>query len=150
MIIDNLENAAKYFGLHPSFSKAFDFINQTDLQSAEPGKVEVSEGLKAIFSDAPGKTKETSLAKFECHNENIDIQLCIRGEETIGWKPRGSCKTENGGYNPEKDVQYYSDEPETYFQLQVGQFAIFFPHDVHAPMIGEGNIKKLVVKVKIQ
>ena len=28
-----------------------------------------------------------------------------------------------------------------YFQLTDGQFAIFFPEDVHAPMIGEGEIK---------
>lgn len=36
-----------------------------------------------------------------------------------------------------------------FFQLTNTQFAIFFPEDVHAPMIGEGNIKKLVIKVKI-
>ncbi|CAN5430502.1 YhcH/YjgK/YiaL family protein [soil metagenome] len=149
MIVDNLENASRYYCLHPLFSQAFDFIKQTNLQSAETGKVEVSEGLKAIFSNAPGKTKENSLAKFECHNGNIDIQLCISGKETIGWKPRGSCETENGNYNQEKDVQYYLDEPDMYFQLTDGQFAIFFPDDVHAPMIGDGDIKKLVMKVKI-
>lgn len=149
MIVDNLENASRYYCLHPLFSQAFDFIKQTNLQFAETGKVEVSEGLKAIFSNAPGKTKENSLAKFECHNGNIDIQLCISGKETIGWKPRGSCETENGNYNQEKDVQYYLDEPDMYFQLTDGQFAIFFPDDVHAPMIGDGDIKKLVMKVKI-
>jgi biofilm protein TabA len=36
-----------------------------------------------------------------------------------------------------------------YFQLTDGQFGIFYPEDVHAPMIGEGEIKKLVFKVKI-
>jgi YhcH/YjgK/YiaL family protein len=36
-----------------------------------------------------------------------------------------------------------------FFQLTDGQFAIFFPEDVHAPMIGEGEIKKVVIKVKI-
>jgi beta-galactosidase beta subunit len=35
------------------------------------------------------------------------------------------------------------------FQLTDGQFVIFYPGDVHAPMIGEGEIKKLVFKVKI-
>ena len=57
--------------------------------------------------------------------------------------------TPNGDYNAEKDVQFYNDTPETFFQLRDGQFAIFFPEDVHAPMIGEGTIKKLVIKVKI-
>ena len=32
-----------------------------------------------------------------------------------------------------------NDTPDTFFQLTDGQFAIFFPEDVHAPMIGEGR-----------
>lgn len=149
MIIDTVQNAAKYFSVHPLFEKAFEFIGQTDLVNAADGKSDIAEGLKAIFSNAPGKTKEASLSKFECHNKNIDIQLCINGVETIGWKPREKCIKPNGEYNSEKDVQLYHDEADTFFQLTSGQFAIFFPEDVHAPMIGEGQIKKLVIKVKL-
>jgi beta-galactosidase beta subunit len=43
----------------------------------------------------------------------------------------------------------YSDTPDTYFSLKDGQFVIFFPEDVHAPMLGEGLIKKLVVKIPV-
>ncbi len=149
MIIDTLKNAPKYFKVHPLFEKAFEYIRQTDLINTADAKVEVGEGLKAIFSNAPGKTKEASTAKFECHNKNIDIQVCIHGVETIGWKPRESCVAPNGEYNAEKDVLFYSDKPDMFFQLIDGQFAIFFPEDVHAPMIGEGDIKKLVMKVKV-
>jgi len=149
MIIDTFKNASKYFSVHPLFAKAFDYIAQTDLANAADGKSDIAEGLKAIISKGPGKTKEASLGKFECHNKNIDIQLCIDGLETIGWKPREKCRMPNGGYNEEKDVQFFHDEPATFFQLTNGQFAIFFPEDVHAPMIGEGEIKKLVIKVQI-
>jgi len=149
MIVDTIKNASKYFSAHPLFAKAFEFINQTDLANAVDGKSDIEDGLKAIFSNAPGKTKEASCSKFECHNKNIDIQLCISGIETIGWKPREKCVTPNGDYNAEKDVQLYHDAPDTFFQLTDGQFAIFFPEDVHAPMIGEGQIKKLVIKVRI-
>lgn len=149
MIIDTIANAGKYFSAHPLFAKAFEFINATDLANTPDGKSDIAEGLKAIFSNAPGKTKEASLSKFECHDKNIDIQLCIKGIETIYWKPREQCVIPNGDYNPEKDVRFYSDAPDTSFQLNDGQFAIFFPEDVHAPMIGEGEIKKMVIKVKI-
>lgn len=149
MIIDTLNNSAKYDALHPLFAKAFEFIKQTDLINAADGKSDIAEGLKAIFSNKTGMTAEASVAKFECHNKHIDIQLCIKGNETIGWKPREKCVTENGGYNPEKDVQLYTEQPDMYFHLTDGQFAIFFPEDVHAPMIGDGEIKKLVIKVKI-
>lgn len=149
MIIDSIQNASRYFSVHPLFEKAFGYIQQTDLANATDGKSDIAEGLKAIISNAPGKTAETSLAKFECHDQNIDIQLCINGVETIGWKPRERCVTANGDYNPEKDVRFFSDAPDMYFKLTNGQFAIFFPEDVHAPMIGEGDIKKLVIKVKM-
>ncbi len=149
MIIDTIQNASRYFSLHPLFAKAFQFINQTDLANAADGKSDIAEGLKAIISNAPGKTKEASLAKFECHDKNIDIQLCVNGVETIGWKPREKCISANGDYNDEKDVLFFCDTPDMFFQLTNGQFAIFFPEDVHAPMIGEGAIKKLVIKVKI-
>ena len=149
MIVDTLNNASKYYSAHPLFAKAFEYISQNDLANAPEGKSDITDGLKAIVSNSTGKTKEASLSKFECHNKNIDIQVCINGLETIGWKPREKCTTPNGDYNAEKDVQFYSDTPDTFFQLTNGQFAIFFPEDVHAPMIGEGEIKKLVVKVKI-
>ena len=149
MIIDTINNASKYFSVHPLFRSAFEYIEQTDLVNAPDDKLEIAKGLKAIFSNKTGMTAEASVAKFECHDQHIDIQLCINGVETIGWKPREKCRTENGGYNPEKDVQLYNEQPDMYFQLTNGQFAIFFPGDVHAPMIGDGQIKKLVIKVKI-
>ena len=149
MIIDTIANASKYIGLHPLFVNAFDYIKQNDVANLPDGVSEISEGLKVIVNTANGKTAETSLLKFECHDKNIDIQLCVKGLETIAWKPREKCVTQNGAYNPEKDVRFFSDAPDMSFQLTDGQFAIFFPEDVHAPMIGEGEIKKIVIKVKI-
>ena len=148
MIIDTLNNASKYFCIHPLFEKAFTWIQQADLENAEDGKSEIGNGLKTIINTATGKSHEVSLEKFECHDKYIDIQYCIRGLETMGWKPREKCEQPNGDYNEEKDVRYFSDAPDSYFELTDGQFVIFFPEDVHAPMIGDGEIKKLVIKVK--
>ncbi len=149
MIIDTLNNASKYTSLHPLFVKAFDFINQNDVATLEDGVIQIEDGLKVIVNTANGKTAEASLAKFECHDQNIDIQVCLKGLETIAWKPREKCTSPKGEYNPEKDVRFFNDTPDMYFQLTDGQFGIFYPEDVHAPMIGEGEIKKLVFKVKI-
>ena len=150
MIVDTIQNASKYYSTHPLFAKAFEYIRKTDLDTIEMGRYEIDgDNLKAIFSNKKGMTAAESIAKFECHNKHIDIQLCIDGVEQIGWKPREKCKTENGGYNTEKDVQLYSEQPDMFFALTNGQFAILFPGDVHAPMIGDNEIKKLVIKVKI-
>jgi len=150
MIIDSLSNAKKYFCVHPLFAKAFEYIQSQNLEMIEPGTYDISgDQLKAIVSDKAGKTVEESTAKFECHDKHIDIQLCIKGKEKIGWKPRNTCSQQKAEYNPEKDVTFFKDAPDMYFQLTGGQFAIFFPDDVHAPMIGEGEIKKMVIKVKV-
>ncbi|MES2333007.1 MAG: YhcH/YjgK/YiaL family protein [Bacteroidota bacterium] len=150
MILDSLASASKYAALNPLFAKAFDYINSTDLASLEVGKFEIDgDNLRGIVSDKNGMTADESTAKFECHNKHIDIQVCIHGLERMGWKPRGTCIAPRGEYNTEKDVLFYDDKPDMFFGLTDNQFVIFYPEDVHAPMIGEGPIKKLVIKVKI-
>lgn len=150
MVIDTLNNATRYESLHPLFKKAFDYMRQTELLNTAVGIYNVEEHrVRAIVSEAPGKKQETALEKFECHNRFIDIQYVVSGAEQIGWKPRQDCKTPNGEYNPEKDVQFFSDAPDMYFTLHPRQFVIFFPEDVHAPMIGDGEIKKLVMKIAL-
>ena len=150
MIIDTLKNSDKYFCLNPLFEKAFEYLKFIDLEKIEPGKYSIDDDkLNAIVTIKPGKTIEESIAKFECHNKHIDIQICLNGKEHIGWKARHDCFEQRGEYNSEKDVLFFDDVPDMYFQLTNKQFAIFFPEDVHAPMIGKEEIKKLVIKVRL-
>ncbi|WP_207497223.1 YhcH/YjgK/YiaL family protein [Aridibaculum aurantiacum] len=148
MIIDSLTNAERYAQLHPRFAKAFEWIKNQNLETIEVGKYPIDgPELHASVSQKDGYTRDT--AKFECHNNWIDIQVCPTGKEQQGWTARERVTTPAGEYNAEKDVTFFTDKPETYFTLQAGQFVIYWPEDVHAPQIGEGPIKKLVVKVKI-
>lgn len=148
MIIDSLANADRYFSVHPSFAKAFEYLRAQDLNALEPGKYVIEEGvLNLAVSAKDGVTADA--AKFEAHDKFIDIQFVISGSEQMGWSDRSLCTSPTAEYNPEKDVIFFNDKPQMYFGLNAGQFVIFFPEDAHAPMIGEGLIKKLVVKVKI-
>jgi biofilm protein TabA len=148
MIVDTLDNAHKYINLHPRFAKAFEFIKNQNLETIEPGKFEIDgKEIHASVSLKDGVTREA--AKAEAHKNYIDIQVCPAGKEELGWKPLSKAVSPKEDYNAEKDVTFYADGMDTYFQLNAGQFAIFYPEDVHAPMIGEGPVKKLVVKVKL-
>jgi len=148
MIIDTLSNADRYFCLHPLFSEAFNHIKSLKLETIEPGNYEIDGvQLRSLVFNKQGMTVAESAAKFECHNKHIDIQLCIKGSEQIGWRPRNTCSHPKGKFNTEKDFIFYDDKPDMYFQLKDNQFVILFPEDVHAPMIGKGFIKKLVIKV---
>lgn len=148
MIIDELLNSDKYAALHPGLAKGFEYLKSQALNSLAVGKYPVDgDHVHVSVSEKPGYTKAE--AKFEAHNKYADIQVCLADAETFGWKPRRTCQQPKGEFNEEKDVIFYDDEPDTYFTLKAGQFAIFYPEDVHAPMIGEGPIKKVVVKVKL-
>ena len=148
MILDSISNIDKYVCLHPRFAKAFEFVKGLNLETLEAGQKFEIEGkdIHAAVSAKNGSALEE--AKFEAHDHHFDIQICPSGNETIGWSPRDTVKEVKVPYNEEKDVTFFSDKPGTYFQLKAGQFAIFYPEDVHAPMIGEGVIKKLVVKIR--
>lgn len=148
MVLDTLENSDKYVNLHPSFAKAFEFIKSVDLETIEVGKYEIDgKDVHAAVMVKEGGPAET--AKFEAHRNHIDIQVCPTGSEELGWKPLSKCVNIKDEYNPEKDVTFYADKPDMYFKMHARQFAIFYPEDVHAPLIGEGQIKKLVVKIKL-
>jgi biofilm protein TabA len=148
MIIDSLTNAHRYIGLHKHFPQAFEFIRNTNLAKIEPGKYPIDgDEIHASVSLKDGYALKE--AKFEAHDRYIDIQVCPSGVEKLGWKPRKDCVDPKTQYDTVKDVTFYNDSPETYFELHAGEFAIFYPEDVHAPMIGEGPVKKLVVKVRL-
>ena len=150
MIIDTLDNASRYHSLHPGFKTAFDYLTTTNLNTLETGIIEVTEGVKIIVAEGEARSAEAAVKTFECHNKNIDIQLLISGTETIGWKPRAACSNVQGeGYSEENDILFFEEDADTFFTLHPERFVIFYPEDAHAPMIGDGLIKKLVVKVAI-
>ena len=126
MIIDTIANASKYYSIHPSFQKAFEYVKNNNLENTNDGTLDMPENLRAFVTTAQGTTAEDSLTKFECHDLNIDIQYCIKGIETFAWKPREKCNVPNGGYNAEKDRRFFSDAPDTFFELTDSQFAILF------------------------
>ena len=150
MIVDHISNIEHYVSMHPRFSKAIQFIQSTDFSKLVSGEIKVDgEDIRAIIIEDNLVSEETSTSAFECHNTFIDIQYCIKGTERVGWKSRTTCNKTQSEYNPEKDVLFFSDQPDTFFDLNTDHFAIYFPKDVHAPMIGEGSIKKVVMKVRV-
>ena len=149
MVIDKLSEITKYESLHPRFAKAIEFIVTSNLMLLETGVILLDgQDIKVIVIEEPCVAADQALAGFECHNTYIDIQIILKGKETVGWKARTTCMHPKAEYNAEKDVLFYADTPSLFFELEAGMFSIYFPNDVHVPMIGEGVIKKVVIKVK--
>lgn len=147
MIIDTLDNAHRYYSIHPSFEEAFKYLlNIKDELFKDCPYRNECHGFAAIFENVEGKGREK--AKLEAHQKFIDIQYTFSGNEEIGWKPSQLCTPEIL-YNSEKDIEFYSDRPFSWFPVPPNTFAIFFPEDGHAPMAGLNNIKKIIIKVPV-
>ncbi len=146
MIIDYLDNAALYKEVHPLFKKVFNYLTSVDLEKLANGKIELEEDrLFLIISDSTLKSKEE--AKLEVHNKYIDIQIPLSKAETFGVAPRKNLLNEVDVFNKDKDIQFFTDKATSFITLEPQQFIVFFPQDAHAPCIGEGSVKKIVVKV---
>lgn len=151
MILDDLNNINKYVAIHPSFEKAFTYLTSTNFEDIKPGKYVIEgEQIFALVVSEDGVAMLDSTAQFECHDTYIDIQYVFSGVETVGYKSRLTCVEPRGTYDDKKDVLFYEDAPDFFFKLHPGQFGIYFPDDVHAPMIGEGKIRKVVLKIKVK
>jgi YhcH/YjgK/YiaL family protein len=148
MVLDDLNCFEKYQHLHPAFPAALGFLKSIDFASFTSGKrVILGDQIYATASCGMGKGLEH--ARLEVHKVYIDIQITVNGIDNIGWKPLHKCSQPDGEYNPEKDVQLFSDVPDTWFGLTPGSFALFFPEDAHAPLAIQGTLHKIVVKVRV-
>lgn len=146
MILDSLHNSARFECLHPLFKQAFDYLKTTDFSRQEDGKIELDgERLYIVLTSFMGKEK--SEAAIETHRKYIDIQVPLLGVEKIGWKAGCELAEASVVYDEERDIAFYVDRPTAYTKIYPGQFAIYFPEDGHAPGIGQGNIRKAIVKV---
>ncbi|WP_455996648.1 YhcH/YjgK/YiaL family protein [Phocaeicola barnesiae] len=148
MIISNLQNSGRVESLHPLFKKLFDYVKTHDLLHTPCGRIEL-EGNNLFINNVNPTCVTADKQVLELHREYIDVHILLEGKETIGWKAIEDLTQEKQPYQAEGDCALYTDKPTTYVNLLPGQFAIVFPEDPHAPVIGEGKIRKLIGKVKL-
>jgi len=148
MILDSLDNIAECRELHPALAEALDFIRSADLAALSPGRHEVRDDrIYVSVSRGPGRARDDGL--LEVHRKYIDIQIVLDGREEMGWKPLSRCARPEAGYDAERDIQFFQDEPDSWMTVRPGQFAVFFPWDAHLPLVSAGIVHKAVVKVGV-
>ena len=111
------------------------------------GKQEI-DGLTLFCLVSEELTEPAADRRGEFHQQYLDIQLLLRGEEWIGVGPHGYVA--DGADHPHPDLWFVEDEQTSYLALQPGDFAIFWPGELHRPLCTPSlpaQVKKLVVKV---
>lgn len=148
MIIDSIRNAGAYTALHQGFAAAFSFLERPDLATLAPGKVAIEgDRVFAIMANGPGRRRGDGL--LEVHERYIDIQYVLEGFEEMGWKPAADCRQPDGPFDRDKDIRFYRDAPDAWVSVSPGKFALFFPADAHLPLVSEGAIRKVIIKIAV-
>jgi YhcH/YjgK/YiaL family protein len=151
VIVGRLEHAADYLGIAPRLAAAFRALREGGCAAWTPGRRDLDgDRLYALVQEY--RTKPRTAGRLEAHRKYIDVQFVAEGAETVGWAPiEGLRETEP--YDPARDVAFFAGagEPVT---LRAGMFAVFFPHDGHAPGLGLAAaggdaVRKIVVKVAV-
>lgn len=130
------------------FKTLFDYVKSHDLLHADLGRIEIK-GDELFINNVNPECVAAEKQVLELHRDYIDVHILLEGAERIGWKTIEDLTDEVKPYEKEGDCALYSDTPTTFVDLLPGQFMIVYPEDPHAPVIGEGKIRKLIAKVKL-
>lgn len=150
MIADNIRNAALYFGANKAFEKSFAKIKELLKGDLVDGKYEI-DGDKLFYLVQSYNTIPESELKPEAHRKYIDIQFIVKGNETIGWFNIEGRKATTQ-YIEERDIIFFENTGNNWINMKDGDFAIFYPEDVHSPKCVWGEvqpIKKIIVKIAV-
>lgn len=153
MIFGHIDVPYDTLAYAPVLVKALDWLKHTDLLSLAAGRHEI-EG-DAIYANVDDvKTRRFADTKPESHKRYIDIQFMVRGAEKIGFIPNVAKMPPTEVYE-DKDLYFYdpSSADVGIVTAREGNYSIFFPDDLHRPLIAIDDapqpIRKVVVKVSV-
>lgn len=149
MITGKLKDIIRYKGLNTNLDKAIDYILNNDLNN-------LSMGLTNIYSQDvfinrfDYKGLDEAECFFEGHKNYLDIHILLSGSELFGYSDISELNQVTE-YDSESDFIKFEGKVKDYIKLEVGDFIIVFPEDVHMPKIkiNDDLIKKAVCKVLV-
>jgi YhcH/YjgK/YiaL family protein len=140
-IIGRIPDISKHFKNNTHFQAAFEyFVKAMDPSTPEFNRIEslplgaferfeLGNGIFAIEQKFDSKNRVDCF--FESHIKYIDIQMMVNGNECMEYNDIHKFSVKEK-YNSEKDLIIYNDfSGTTKILLTSGDFALFFPQDVH-------------------
>jgi YhcH/YjgK/YiaL family protein len=99
-------------------------------------------------------TQQPSDQRPEVHRQNVDVQFLVSGTELIGVAADRGNNQIHQELLAQRDIIFYQDvADESWLTMQPGNFAVFFPQDVHRPACinqQPSAIRKVVVKIPLE
>ncbi|WZL81413.1 YhcH/YjgK/YiaL family protein [Vallitaleaceae bacterium 9-2] len=151
MILGNIQQLDEKRTYPKAIQTALEYLQTHDFVAMETGRYEI-EGTDIFALVQEVDTDHVENRRPETHEEYVDIQYLVSGGERIGHAFLNSATQVKEDKRPEKDVIFYENPAgERLITLFPGDYAIFFPTDIHRPGCEYQElmkIKKVVVKIR--
>lgn len=150
MIVSNIQDVNRYRKISPAISKAIDYIQSGKWKNLpiDKKRYPIHEGeVEAMRLSYEPSEQGT----WESHQDWIDIQMLVSGEEIIKFAPIYSLE-KDGDFLMEKDFQKWLGSEIQTLVMKPEQLAFFFPEDGHMPNLCSTKqciVDKVVIKVKV-
>lgn len=150
MIAGILDDAHRYYCIHPFLPMAFKYLAGRSYDDKPPGRYEIyGNEVFALVQDYETIVPEDM--KWEAHNRHLDIQFMANGCEQMLFAQRDGADVVEA-YNPEKDILFLSPNDWGGVTLKDDRFIVLFPEDAHMGCIAAGakmKVRKVLIKVLI-
>jgi biofilm protein TabA len=148
MILDKIENLARYQTLHAGIKDAANAI-ASGLPSEKKFTIngELVWGLNLQY-----KLRTETEPLWEAHRKHLDFHMVMKGDERIDICDIANT-TPTTEFDDAGDYQLFTAKKEQTIILKPGYFMILFPNEVHRVGViadsGDIEISKVVLKLKI-
>ena len=152
MIFGHINDLETSFAWLPKPLKlALEHIKKTDFMALPVGNYDL-QGKDIYVQVFDATTKPASENRPEIHKTYIDVQFLCQGAEKMGVVADTGKNTVGDDFLKERDLLFYTGvENESMLTFVPGNFAVFFPNDVHRPLCAVDQpmaIRKVVMKVR--
>ena len=154
MIIGKIDNNVQQISYlkRDNFLIVVDMITRTNFKNLTDGIYEIN-GRDFYYIIETYETNREVKKPAEVHKKYIDFHYIAYGEESIGYTSYDNAKAVKQEYSEDDDAALYDAVlNESFFVLNKGMYAIFFPCDIHRPGLQynkKSKVKKVIFKILI-
>jgi YhcH/YjgK/YiaL family protein len=154
MIFGHICNTNELMKILPdSIQKAIIFLQEIDIDTKEVGEYEI-QGKDIYAQIVDIATRHIEDSRPEVHRKYVDVQFLFKGSEKIRFAIDNGKNIVYEDMLEDKDLLLYENvEDESEITMTPGNFAIFYPQDIHRPTLINKqveNIRKVIVKVSVE
>ncbi len=150
MVLDNIQNAARYSCLGKGIADALHYIQNNDLTEVLPGKYSL-DGDHLIMNVFEFQSSNMNECRLEGHRRYIDLQYWVKGSELMGHEILDTQPVLEA-YNEQTDCAFYNCLA-SFSRVLPGFFVIYFPSDLHTAVsdpLSKLVVKKVVFKILVE